>query len=205
MRETQETWVRSLCREDPLEEGMATHSSMLAWRIPWTEEPGGLQSMGLQRVGHDGMTEYDLAIQLLGKYVERPIIQKDRCPPVFTEELFTISKAWKQLKCPPADEWIKEGVVHIYNGIITQPWKRKACHLQPRGWTQRLSHQVSQRKTKIYGITYMQNLNDNTKELIYKTERDSQTSERELPSPRGKREERGWSWGWWLEEADYYM
>ena len=40
-------------REDPLEEGMATHSSGLAWRIPWTEEPGGLQSMGSQRVGHD--------------------------------------------------------------------------------------------------------------------------------------------------------
>ena len=43
----QETWTRSLGREDPLEEGMATHSSTLAWRIPWTEEPGGLQSMGL--------------------------------------------------------------------------------------------------------------------------------------------------------------
>ena len=39
--------------EDPLEKGMATHSSILAWRIPWTEDPGGLQSMGLQRVGHD--------------------------------------------------------------------------------------------------------------------------------------------------------
>ena len=49
----QETWVQSLGREDPLEEGMATHSSILAWRIPWTEEPGSLQSMGLQRVGHD--------------------------------------------------------------------------------------------------------------------------------------------------------
>ena len=48
-----ETWVQSLGWEDPLEEGMATHSSILAWRIPWTEEPGGLQSMGSQRVGHD--------------------------------------------------------------------------------------------------------------------------------------------------------
>ena len=48
----QETWVPSLGREDPLEKGMATHSNVLAWRIPWTEEPGGLQSMGLQRVGH---------------------------------------------------------------------------------------------------------------------------------------------------------
>ena len=49
----QETWVRSLSREDPLEKEMATHSSILAWRIPWTEEPGGLHSTGLQRVGHD--------------------------------------------------------------------------------------------------------------------------------------------------------
>ena len=48
-----ETWVRSLGWEDPLEKGMATHCSILAWRIPWIEEPGGLQSMGLQRVGHD--------------------------------------------------------------------------------------------------------------------------------------------------------
>ena len=49
----QETWVQSLGREDPLEKEMATHSSILAWRILWTEEPGGLQSMELQRAGHD--------------------------------------------------------------------------------------------------------------------------------------------------------
>ena len=49
----QETQVRSLGQEDPLEKNMATHSSILAWKIPWTEEPGGLQSMGSQRVGHD--------------------------------------------------------------------------------------------------------------------------------------------------------
>ena len=47
------TQVRSLGWEDPLEKGMASHSSILAWRIPWTEEPSGLQSMGLQRDGHD--------------------------------------------------------------------------------------------------------------------------------------------------------
>ena len=51
-----ETWVPSLGWEDPLEEEMATHSSILAWRISWTEEPGGLQSMGLQRVRHDRAT-----------------------------------------------------------------------------------------------------------------------------------------------------
>ena len=49
----QETWVRSLGWEDPLDKEMATPSSILAWRKPWTEEPGGLQSMGSQRVGHD--------------------------------------------------------------------------------------------------------------------------------------------------------
>jgi len=50
-------WVLSLGQEAPLEKGIATHSSILAWRIPWTEEPGGLQSMGSQRVGHDLVTK----------------------------------------------------------------------------------------------------------------------------------------------------
>ena len=49
----QETWIQSLDWEDSLEKEMATHSSILAWRIPWTEEPGGLKSIGLQRVRHD--------------------------------------------------------------------------------------------------------------------------------------------------------
>ena len=49
----QEMQVRSLAQEDPLEEEMATHSSNLSWEIPWTEKPGGLRSMGSQRVGHD--------------------------------------------------------------------------------------------------------------------------------------------------------
>ena len=54
----QETQVQSLGREDPLEKEMATHSSILTWEIPWTEEPGGLQSMGSQRVRHNRVTEY---------------------------------------------------------------------------------------------------------------------------------------------------
>ena len=53
VQEAQELWVPSLGQKDPLEEGMATYSNILAWRIPWTQEPGGLQSMGLQRVGQD--------------------------------------------------------------------------------------------------------------------------------------------------------
>ena len=51
--EMQETWVQSLGQEDPLEQEMTTHSSILAWRISWTEEPSGLQSIGSQRVGPD--------------------------------------------------------------------------------------------------------------------------------------------------------
>ena len=53
MQETQETWVQSPGWEDPLEKEMATHSTILAWRIPWTEDPEGLQSTGSQKVGHD--------------------------------------------------------------------------------------------------------------------------------------------------------
>ena len=57
MQETQEAWVPHLGREGPLEEEMVTHSSMLAWKTPWTEQPGGLQSMGLQRVEHNLVTK----------------------------------------------------------------------------------------------------------------------------------------------------
>ena len=53
MQETQETWVHFLGREDPLDEGMVIHPSILTWRIPWTEKPGGLQSIVLHSVGHD--------------------------------------------------------------------------------------------------------------------------------------------------------
>ena len=56
-----ETWVRSLDREDPLEKEMATHSSILVWKIPWMQEPSQLQSMGLQRVGHDWATSLSLS------------------------------------------------------------------------------------------------------------------------------------------------
>ena len=56
IQEPEEMWVQFLSQEDPLEEGMATHYSILAWETPWTEEPGMLQSMGSQRVGQDGAT-----------------------------------------------------------------------------------------------------------------------------------------------------
>ena len=64
----QKTWVRSLGQEDPLEKEMATHSSTLAWKIPWMEEPDRLQSMELQRVGHDWLTKhFHFFFHILGK------------------------------------------------------------------------------------------------------------------------------------------
>ena len=60
-----ETWVQSLGWEDPLEKEMTTHSSIFAWRIPWTEEPGRLRSMGLQRVGHNWVTSLSLLLSSL--------------------------------------------------------------------------------------------------------------------------------------------
>ena len=68
MQKTQEMQVPSLVWEDPLEKGRATHSSILAWRIPRTEEPGGLQSMGLQRVGHN-WRDFALVLSLAWSWV----------------------------------------------------------------------------------------------------------------------------------------
>ena len=65
----QETWVQSPGQEDPLEKGMATHSSILAWRMPWTEEPRRLQSMGSQRVGYDWVTNTTTTIWYVAFWV----------------------------------------------------------------------------------------------------------------------------------------
>ena len=64
MQEIQETWVQSLGQEDALEKETATHSSILAWEIPWTEEPGGLGSMGSKRLGHDLPTKQQFLIKV---------------------------------------------------------------------------------------------------------------------------------------------
>ena len=68
-----ETWVRSLVREDPLEKEMATHSSILAWRIPWTKEPGRLQSTASQRVRHDWATSLSLSEIILASLVAQMV------------------------------------------------------------------------------------------------------------------------------------
>ena len=70
---TRETWIQSLGREDPLEKDMGTHSSILAWKIPWMEEPGGLQSMGSQRVGHDWATSLSSFLHNLPPILPPPL------------------------------------------------------------------------------------------------------------------------------------
>ena len=72
----QETRVPPLGQEDPLEKEMATHSSTLAWRIPWTEEPGGLQSMGSQRVGHDCPTNTFTSLESKGRHVTQCLLKE---------------------------------------------------------------------------------------------------------------------------------
>ena len=81
----QETWVRSLGWEDPLEKGIATHSSILAWEIPWTEEPAGLQSMGSQRSRQkEKISSYSHMGPYKDKSTQRPCVNssspKDDCP-----------------------------------------------------------------------------------------------------------------------------
>ena len=80
MQETQEMWVRSLGWEDPLTEVMATQSNILAWEIPWTEEPGGLQSMGSQVVGLDwAHTPTQLAMFIFSQIIKKFIMMTAQC------------------------------------------------------------------------------------------------------------------------------
>ena len=98
LSEMQETWVQSLVWEDPLEKAIATHSSILAWKIPWMEEPGRLQFMGPQRVGHDWTTSLSLSspvlriLNVMGLFVFIPqcVTRRQHCP---------ASALW--LPCPP--------------------------------------------------------------------------------------------------------
>ena len=135
----QETRVRSLGWEDPVEKEMAGHSSILAWKIPWTAEPGRLPSMGSQRVGHDWATSlslYDPAISLLGIYLEKTNLERYVHP---SAALFTIAKTWKEPKCPSMGEWTKKShmymcvYLYIHDGILVI--KRMKCHLQQQEQT----------------------------------------------------------------------
>ena len=111
MQEPQETWVWSLAWEDPLEEGTATHSSFLVWRIPWTEEPCGLQAMGLQRVGYDWATNsftfFPSLWSLRTKKTRNSSCHQNGFPhwefSTLTDNAFWVSRTWIcNLVCQPS-------------------------------------------------------------------------------------------------------
>ena len=104
----QETWVWSLDWEDPMEEGLATHSSILAWRIPWTEEPGGLQSVGWQRARHNWVT--NTHTHTLKSYcsVQRGLVKTQNADPTtpyrfvwndFLMDEVSIGAKWQRVDC----------------------------------------------------------------------------------------------------------
>ena len=130
MREVHETRVWSLSQEEPLEKGMATHSSILAWRIPCTEEPGGLQSMGSQRDGHDWS---DLARMHRTEFWVARMGWDTDFPRVILHVL-----VWWMLystKASGPDDWGWEGLLASHSGIalVLQPFcsSRVCFHSRP--------------------------------------------------------------------------
>ena len=120
MRETQ---VRSLGWEDPLEEEMAIHSSTIAWKIPWTEEPGRLQSMDLQRVGHDWATSFNNWASLVAQTV--------KCLP-------SMQETWVRF-LGREDPLEKEMAIHSSTLVWKIPWTEEPDRLQSMG-SQRVGH-----------------------------------------------------------------
>ena len=108
--------VWPLCWEDPLEEEMATHSSIFAWKIPWTEEPGGLQSMGHKRVQHDWMTEQDVK---LDSHPRAELFQV--IPEVTIQALQTCSKVWGAHYLP--EQLYPPGTAHVFYSLCVESGK----------------------------------------------------------------------------------
>ena len=124
----QETWVQSLSQEDPLEKEMATHSSILAWRIPWREEPSRLQSMDSQRVRHDWATSLYLGISWTGNHT-----------------IMAQQEGGKQrLKVPAASHQVMSWLREVRMGSrVGSPWEQvQSWHLwSSKDWS--LFHQLS--------------------------------------------------------------
>ena len=182
--------VQSLGWKEPLEEGTATHSSIFAWRIPWTEKPGRIRSVGSQRVGHywSGLAcTNEPAITLLDIYLDKTLIQKDTCTSVIITARFTVAKTWKQPKYPSTDELIKK-MWYIHNGIWLS-YKRECNNAicsntdRPQNYQTKWSQKEKDKHhmiSLICGI-YMWH------KLIYETGTDSQTYKTNLWSPKRKR------------------
>ena len=139
-----ETLVRSLDREDPLEKEMATHSSILAWEIPWTEEPGGLQSTGSQRVGHDWATSLSLTMYHLSTkpdhrnktetkkyFMSLQILPPNVIRSWLSVLFFTFGKA-RIVKCGFFQEWIGNFSVYSLRRETTFYIETKIVRLVPK-------------------------------------------------------------------------
>ena len=141
------TWVQSLGWEDPLEKEMATHSSILAWRIPWTEEPGRLQSTGSQRIGHDWMTftaplENDLEISYKTN-IHLLYVHKISLLCFYLSEIKTYaptnsrfihkSQHYKQLKYPLTGEWVDK-FLYIHAIILYLAIKKNELLIHSTTW-----------------------------------------------------------------------
>ena len=113
-----ETWVQSLCWEDPLKKEIATHSSTLAWKTPWTEEPGRLQTMESQRVEHDWATSLSLLLEIV-PFID---LKMFLCLLIFFSHLFNIAKSLQSCPtlCDPTDCSPSGSSVH---GILKQEYR----------------------------------------------------------------------------------
>ena len=140
--ETQETQIRPLGQEDPLEKAVATHSSILAWRIPRTEEPGGLQSMGSQRVRHDWATNtlcyssYNTLTQEL-----RHKLTSQEVGMIFTSYWWTLPSPPSHLMwalCLLGDEQYKPRVHFSSQILFSKPWIAPELFLYSFGWAETL-------------------------------------------------------------------
>ena len=140
-----------------LEKEMATHSSILAWRIPWTEEPG-IAWKFLKKLVIE--LPYDPVIPLLGIHTNETRIERDTCTPMFTA-LFIIARTWKQPRCPLADEWIRK-LWYIYTMDYYSAIKKNTFESVLMRWMKLepiIQSEVSQKEkhqystlTHIYGI-----------------------------------------------------
>ena len=106
----QETWVWSLGQEDPLEEEMATHSGILSWRTPWKEDPGGLESMDSQRVGHNWATNTFIFMSFTDTYLHELYFSDTRQPKEVQKQIRCWGKC--QFSWQP---WLKISKVHVYS------------------------------------------------------------------------------------------
>ena len=130
-----ETQVRSVGQEDSLEKEMATHSSTLAWKIPWTEEPGSLQSMGSQRVGHDWATKLSLSLSTYMRHLE-----ESRAFPSGSVQEMRVQSLGQE------DTLEKEVATHSSILAWEVPWIKKPGRVTVHGVT-RVGHDLSDQMT----------------------------------------------------------